>query len=191
MDLHVLPWCLVIVTLWRVSYGSYVILSGCLLSKQAVCCDDKTHCCPEGTSCDIEHSKCISSSTKKDMPMWAKFPARMRAEWENKKGQICFCLLVQPYFTSSFKIYHGLKLNVRSCSLICVAFHFQKVNMLQHGQFTMAALKKSLKSPQWMQFLLQRRKCPCHLLLRQLQVSCWDAKFLIDVSVRFRCFDPQ
>ncbi|XP_038562642.1 granulin a [Micropterus salmoides] len=58
---------------------------GCCPMPKAVCCDDKTHCCPEGTSCDIEHSKCISSSTKKDMPMWAKFPARMRAEWENKK----------------------------------------------------------------------------------------------------------
>ncbi|KAM7371567.1 hypothetical protein PAMP_008790 [Pampus punctatissimus] len=49
----------------------------------AVCCDDKRHCCPEGSTCDIEHSKCISSSTHKETPMWAKLPARTRAEWEN------------------------------------------------------------------------------------------------------------
>ncbi|XP_044037303.1 granulin a isoform X2 [Siniperca chuatsi] len=58
---------------------------GCCPMPKAVCCEDKTHCCPEGTTCDIEHNKCISSSTKKEMPMWAKLPARMRAEWENQK----------------------------------------------------------------------------------------------------------
>lgn len=61
------------------------------LSKQAVCCEDKLHCCPEATTCDLEHSKCIHSSTKKEMPMWAKLPARTRAEWEYPKGQIRFC----------------------------------------------------------------------------------------------------
>lgn len=58
------------------------------LSKQAVCCEDKTHCCPEGTTCDVEHSKCISPFTKQELPMWAKSPARLRADWENPKGQI-------------------------------------------------------------------------------------------------------
>uniref|UniRef100_A0AAX7UPJ8 Granulins domain-containing protein n=1 Tax=Astatotilapia calliptera TaxID=8154 RepID=A0AAX7UPJ8_ASTCA len=56
----------------------------CPLSK-AVCCADKIHCCSEGTTCDVEHSKCIDSSTKKEMPMWAKLPARVRAAWENQK----------------------------------------------------------------------------------------------------------
>ncbi|XP_070778918.1 granulin a [Enoplosus armatus] len=57
----------------------------CCPLPKAVCCEDKTHCCPEGSTCDVEHNKCISSSTKKEMPMWAKLPARMRAEWENQK----------------------------------------------------------------------------------------------------------
>lgn len=93
MDLHVLLRCPVIVALWcHIRRGSKVILYVSVLSKQAVCCDDKTHCCPEGTTCDVEHSKCISSSTKKEMPMWAKLPARIRAEWENQKGQIYFSL---------------------------------------------------------------------------------------------------
>ncbi|XP_051243037.1 granulin a isoform X5 [Dicentrarchus labrax] len=58
---------------------------GCCPMPKAVCCEDKVHCCPEGSECDVEHSKCISSSTKKEMPMWAKLPARIRAEWENQK----------------------------------------------------------------------------------------------------------
>ncbi|XP_063760511.1 granulin a isoform X2 [Eleginops maclovinus] len=58
----------------------------CCPLPKAVCCEDKTHCCPEGTTCDVEHSKCISS-TKKEMPMWAKLPARIRADWENLKGE--------------------------------------------------------------------------------------------------------
>ncbi|KAI3359510.1 hypothetical protein L3Q82_013913 [Scortum barcoo] len=58
---------------------------GCCPMPKAVCCDDKKHCCPEGTTCDVEHSKCISSSTKKPVPMWAKLPARIRADWENQK----------------------------------------------------------------------------------------------------------
>ncbi|XP_035510474.1 granulin a [Morone saxatilis] len=58
---------------------------GCCPMPKAVCCADKIHCCPEGSECDVEHSKCISLSTKKEMPMWAKLPARMRAEWENQK----------------------------------------------------------------------------------------------------------
>ncbi|XP_074512001.1 granulin a [Sebastes fasciatus] len=58
---------------------------GCCPMPKAVCCGDKTHCCPEGSTCDVENSKCISLSTKKETPMWAKLPARMRAVWENKK----------------------------------------------------------------------------------------------------------
>ncbi|GAA6229846.1 granulins-like [Lates japonicus] len=58
---------------------------GCCPMPKAVCCEDKLHCCPEGSTCDVKESKCISSSTKKEMPMWAKLPARIRAEWESKK----------------------------------------------------------------------------------------------------------
>uniref|UniRef100_A0A668TAS3 Granulins domain-containing protein n=1 Tax=Oreochromis aureus TaxID=47969 RepID=A0A668TAS3_OREAU len=58
----------------------------CCPLPKAVCCADKIHCCSEGTTCDVEHSKCIHSSTKKEMPMWAKLPARVRAAWENQKG---------------------------------------------------------------------------------------------------------
>ncbi|XP_020508364.3 granulin a [Labrus bergylta] len=58
---------------------------GCCPLPKAVCCSDKIHCCPEGNTCDVEQSKCISSSTNKVSPMWAKFPARIRAEWENQK----------------------------------------------------------------------------------------------------------
>ncbi|XP_028268541.1 granulin a [Parambassis ranga] len=57
----------------------------CCPLPKAVCCNDKLHCCPEGTTCDVEHSKCLSTSTKKVLPMWAKLPARIRAEWENQK----------------------------------------------------------------------------------------------------------
>ncbi|XP_036943926.1 granulin a [Acanthopagrus latus] len=60
---------------------------GCCPMPKAVCCKDKLHCCPEGTTCDLEHSKCTSSSTKKEMPMWAKLPARIRADWENQKDE--------------------------------------------------------------------------------------------------------
>uniref|UniRef100_A0A8C2W811 Granulin a n=1 Tax=Cyclopterus lumpus TaxID=8103 RepID=A0A8C2W811_CYCLU len=56
----------------------------CCPMLKAVCCEDKSHCCPEGTACDVEHNKCISSSNKRETPMWAKFPARMRADWENQ-----------------------------------------------------------------------------------------------------------
>ncbi|XP_050962186.1 granulin a isoform X1 [Labeo rohita] len=56
----------------------------CCPMPKAVCCDDKIHCCPEDSVCDIKASKCISS-TNKELPMWAKFPARVRAEWENHK----------------------------------------------------------------------------------------------------------
>uniref|UniRef100_A0A8C7CM23 Granulin a n=1 Tax=Oncorhynchus kisutch TaxID=8019 RepID=A0A8C7CM23_ONCKI len=58
---------------------------GCCPMSKAVCCEDKIHCCPEGSTCDIKQSKCIST-TNKEMPMWAKFPARKRAEWENQNG---------------------------------------------------------------------------------------------------------
>lgn len=58
---------------------------GCCPMQKAVCCEDKIHCCPEGSTCDVEHSKCISSTTKKETPMWAKLPARIRADWENQK----------------------------------------------------------------------------------------------------------
>ncbi|KAM8844812.1 granulin a [Spinachia spinachia] len=55
----------------------------CCPLPKAVCCNDKTHCCPEGTTCDVKHSKCISPLTQRVFPMWAKFPARRRADWEN------------------------------------------------------------------------------------------------------------
>ncbi|XP_058508664.1 granulin a [Solea solea] len=63
---------------------------GCCPMPKAVCCEDKLHCCPEGTSCDVQNSKCISLNTKNETPMWAKLPARIRAEWEIKKeaGQV-------------------------------------------------------------------------------------------------------
>ncbi|XP_040046250.2 granulin a [Gasterosteus aculeatus] len=60
----------------------------CCPLPKAVCCEDKTHCCPEGTTCDVEHSKCISPFTKQELPMWAKSPARLRADWENPKEQV-------------------------------------------------------------------------------------------------------
>uniref|UniRef100_A0A667YKL8 Granulins domain-containing protein n=1 Tax=Myripristis murdjan TaxID=586833 RepID=A0A667YKL8_9TELE len=63
---------------------------GCCPMPKAVCCEDKIHCCPEGSTCDVKHSKCISLSTKKDMPMWAKLPARRRADWENGQGHFFF-----------------------------------------------------------------------------------------------------
>ncbi|KAL2101370.1 hypothetical protein ACEWY4_003131 [Coilia grayii] len=56
---------------------------GCCPFPKAVCCDDKEHCCPEHSTCDVETSKCISA-TNQHMPMWAKFPARVRADWENQ-----------------------------------------------------------------------------------------------------------
>nr|XP_043906826.1 granulin a isoform X1 [Solea senegalensis] len=63
---------------------------GCCPMPKAVCCEDKLHCCPDGTSCDVQNGKCISLTTKNETPMWAKLPARIRAEWENKKeaGQV-------------------------------------------------------------------------------------------------------
>lgn len=63
-----------------------MILCVSVCTDQAVCCEDKIHCCPEGSTCDIKQSKCIST-TNKEMPMWAKFPARKRAEWETQNGR--------------------------------------------------------------------------------------------------------
>ncbi|TNN42529.1 Granulin [Liparis tanakae] len=57
----------------------------CCPLPEAVCCEDKTHCCPEGATCDVHHHKCTSTSTRKETPMWAKFPARMRADWEGEQ----------------------------------------------------------------------------------------------------------
>ncbi|XDV13210.1 hypothetical protein PO909_001678 [Leuciscus waleckii] len=56
----------------------------CCPLPRAVCCDDKIHCCPEDSVCDVEGYKCMSS-TNQELPMWAKFPARLRAEWEDHK----------------------------------------------------------------------------------------------------------
>ncbi|XP_077068624.1 granulin a isoform X2 [Siphateles boraxobius] len=56
----------------------------CCPLPRAVCCDDKIHCCPEESVCDVEGYKCMSS-TNQELPMWAKFPARLRAEWEDHK----------------------------------------------------------------------------------------------------------
>ncbi|XP_016340524.1 prestalk protein-like isoform X2 [Sinocyclocheilus anshuiensis] len=57
----------------------------CCPMPKAVCCDDKIHCCPEDSVCDVEGSKCMSS-TNQELPMWAKLPARLRAEWEDHKS---------------------------------------------------------------------------------------------------------
>ncbi|XP_056309545.1 granulin a isoform X2 [Danio aesculapii] len=57
---------------------------GCCPMPKAVCCDDKVHCCPEDTVCDIKALKCVSS-TNQELPMWDKFPARLRADWEDHK----------------------------------------------------------------------------------------------------------
>ncbi|XP_017284938.1 progranulin [Kryptolebias marmoratus] len=64
---------------------------GCCPMPKAVCCDDKEHCCAEGTTCDTKNMKCISTSTKEQLPMWAKFPARRRADWERQKGNDVPC----------------------------------------------------------------------------------------------------
>ncbi|KAK7167651.1 hypothetical protein R3I94_001899 [Phoxinus phoxinus] len=56
----------------------------CCPLPRAVWCDDKIHCCPEDSVCDVEGNKCMSS-TNQELPMWAKFPARLRAEWEDHK----------------------------------------------------------------------------------------------------------
>ncbi|KAM9457124.1 granulin a [Clarias gariepinus] len=55
---------------------------GCCPMPRAVCCDDKVHCCPEDSVCDVKSAKCLSS-TNQEFPMWAKFPARQRAAWED------------------------------------------------------------------------------------------------------------
>ncbi|KAB5553606.1 hypothetical protein PHYPO_G00040500 [Pangasianodon hypophthalmus] len=57
---------------------------GCCPMPRAVCCDDKVHCCPEDSVCDVNNAKCVSS-TNHELPMWAKFPARQRAAWEDRK----------------------------------------------------------------------------------------------------------
>ncbi|XP_049323811.1 granulin a isoform X5 [Astyanax mexicanus] len=57
---------------------------GCCPMPRAVCCADKVHCCPENSVCHVNSSKCVSS-TNKELPMWAKFPARLRADWENHR----------------------------------------------------------------------------------------------------------
>ncbi|XP_051572907.1 granulin a isoform X11 [Myxocyprinus asiaticus] len=57
----------------------------CCPMPRAVCCDDKVHCCPENSVCDVRSSKCLSS-TNQELPMWAKFPARLRAKWEDHKS---------------------------------------------------------------------------------------------------------
>ncbi|TRY87806.1 hypothetical protein DNTS_015711 [Danionella cerebrum] len=57
---------------------------GCCPMPKGVCCEDKIHCCPENSVCDVKGSKCISP-TNQEFPMWAKFPARLRAKWEDHK----------------------------------------------------------------------------------------------------------
>ncbi|KAK0148698.1 Granulin [Merluccius polli] len=57
----------------------------CCPLTQAVCCEDMKHCCPGGSACDVKQCKCVSLSTNKEMPMWAKLPARKIAEWERVK----------------------------------------------------------------------------------------------------------
>ncbi|XP_076852791.1 granulin a [Brachyhypopomus gauderio] len=57
----------------------------CCPVLRAVCCADKVHCCPEDSVCDVNGSKCVSS-TQQELPMWAKFPARVRADWEGSES---------------------------------------------------------------------------------------------------------
>uniref|UniRef100_A0A3B4DG06 Granulins domain-containing protein n=1 Tax=Pygocentrus nattereri TaxID=42514 RepID=A0A3B4DG06_PYGNA len=59
---------------------------GCCPMPRAVCCADKVHCCPEDSVCHVNSSKCVTS-TKQELPMWAKFPARLRADWEDRKPE--------------------------------------------------------------------------------------------------------
>ncbi|XP_023813094.1 granulins isoform X2 [Oryzias latipes] len=74
----------------------------CCPMPKAVCCDDKIHCCPEETTCDVEQMKCLSSSDKA-LPMWAKFPARTRADWENQKeGKEVSAVAVEGNETKNF-----------------------------------------------------------------------------------------
>lgn len=117
------------------------------LSKQAVCCEDKLHCCPEGSTCDMEHNKCVHPETRKETPMWAKLPARIRAEWENQKGVMCS---PQTYFLIPINL-----CLTRNVCVFSLSLHSQRT----HRQL-MTTQKKSLKSPQ---FLLQKRKCLKHL----------------------------
>lgn len=93
------------------SYRDFMVFYPC---EQAVCCGDKIHCCSEGTTCDVENSKCIDSSTKKEMPMWAKLPARVRAAWENQKG-LKFLLTVFLWMLSSLPCSHS-----SICVCVCV-----------------------------------------------------------------------
>ncbi|XP_037544522.1 granulin a [Nematolebias whitei] len=57
---------------------------GCCPIPKAVCCHDKFHCCSEGTTCDVQNMKCLSAFGG-ESPMWDKFPARLRADWEIQK----------------------------------------------------------------------------------------------------------
>lgn len=75
-------------TFWLLIPRVEELMPGVFLpSEQAVCCEDEIHCCPKGSTCDVKQLKCVSASTKKEMPMWAKLPARKIAAWENQKGQ--------------------------------------------------------------------------------------------------------
>ncbi|XP_030645642.1 granulin a [Chanos chanos] len=58
---------------------------GCCPMPRAICCEDKVHCCPEDSTCDVESLKCLSS-TNQHKPMWAKLPARLRADWEDHQS---------------------------------------------------------------------------------------------------------
>uniref|UniRef100_A0A8C1MQX5 Granulin a n=1 Tax=Cyprinus carpio TaxID=7962 RepID=A0A8C1MQX5_CYPCA len=72
----------------------------CCPMPKAVCCDDKIHCCPEDSVCDVEGSKCMSS-TNQELPMWAKFPARLRAEWEDHKCRLLSQRVINFLITST------------------------------------------------------------------------------------------
>ncbi|KAI4877940.1 hypothetical protein NFI96_012370 [Prochilodus magdalenae] len=65
---------------------------GCCPMLRAVCCEDKVHCCPEDSVCHVNTSRCVTS-TKQELPMWGKFAARLRADWEDHK-------LVTPKMTT-------------------------------------------------------------------------------------------
>ena len=84
---------------YRCTSLNFVTHNDLLFLAQAVCCEDMKHCCPGGSTCDVKECKCVSLSTNKEMPMWAKLPARKIAEWERVKGVTTGFLHIQTVTT--------------------------------------------------------------------------------------------
>ncbi|KAG7233147.1 hypothetical protein INR49_007427, partial [Caranx melampygus] len=59
---------------------------GCCPMPKAVCCEDKLHCCPEDSARVTSNTPMYFTVHKERAAMWAKLPARIREEWENKKS---------------------------------------------------------------------------------------------------------